>query len=381
MTCGSGWQRCQSGRNALGRSWALLAAVLGAVLVLGAGCGQSSGATDSTGASLRSEAETTAPRSPGPEGTAGVTTSAPAPAIGATGDGAPAPYAPTELDPPLGDPPLPMLAFDAGGAYRLDQNGFTRLVEGPVVELADDGAGGILFQREPRDRVIWWLPAGALAPQDLLVTEEASFLVLEGVSDSSPARQVVYQRVLDGNPDTAVTTLRTFGFDSRAVTEVAVTGGWEHSTQITSVTGGRAAGVWVADGSSGYFLYDLDAGRAVLDPSVPVGRETQGEQVAIDGTGLIGVGPLRSSQGVVDQIGLYRLDESAAVGETIAAFAWDNGYWYPTGLFVDGQRAVISRGASPGGEVGSPLGPIVVDLASGQAVTLPFAANARRLQA
>jgi hypothetical protein len=372
MTRELGWQSRRHGRAGLRGSVAL------AVLVL-VGCSDRQ-ATEASRSTLRSEAVTTAAPAPETPETVVPPATQLVPEIPGTGTSGPAVYAPAQHDPLIGEAPRPMLTFDAGGAYRLDENGFARIADGPIAELADDGAGGILFQREQRDRVIWWLPAGATAAQELLVTEEASYLVLEGVVGSGTTRSVVYQRAIEGGPDTSETTLRMFDLASRDVSEVTVTGGFEQGTRITSIVGGFAAGTWSAEATSGYFLYDLTLGQPLLGPDTGAasGQIDLRDHVTVHDDGLLAIG-LASSQagGEADQVVLFRMDRSATSREPIAALPWQSGYWYPSGLYVDDQIAVISRSAAVADDTGSPQGPIVVDLASGQPATLPFAANAR----
>jgi hypothetical protein len=353
------------------------------VLAVASACGARGQEAESTGVSLRSEAVTTAPTVPEPAEAPQSPTSQPVVEIAGVGTAAgPAGYEPAELEPPVGAPPTPMLAFDAAGAYRLDGNGFSRIIDGPISELVDDGTGGIVFQRGQRDRVIWWLPAGATAPQELLVTEEVSYLILEGVTGSGDDREVLYQRVLEGTTDVAQTTLRTYHFQTGEVTELAVTGGADHGTQISPVVGGRAAGTWTVGGASGYFLFDLASGQAILDPATgqPGGAQTIGQyqQVAVNGEELIGVGPPPAEAGaVIDRMVVYRVDGATVAAVTVAELPWADGAWYPTSLYVHDQTAVMSRAATADEPAAAARGPIAVDLVSGQSTTLPFAADVR----
>lgn len=372
--------------------------VLAVVLVAGAGaagCGETAPQTGIVSSSLtsplRSEVAVPSTTTTVEEDEVGVSIGEPSgsqveveiPGVGT--DQGPDGYNPAEYDPVVGEPPVPMLVFDDEGAYRLDAGGFTRLVDGPVAELADDGDGGVLFQRDRQEAIIWWLAEGSPGARDVLVTVDASHLVLEGVTGTGPDREVVYQRVTVGDPDSTVTTLRAYRFDQGTVREVAVTGGWEAVTFISPVTGGEAAGRWVAEAYGGLFLYDLEADRPVLGPSVGDGGELEPDRsmVAANGDELIDVGTMRGDDGLVSQMGLVRLDRSGAELGTIATYPWDNGYWYASSIFVHDGHAVVSRTSAPDDilEPSEPLGPIVVDLATGDSVTLPFAGHARPLAA
>jgi hypothetical protein len=304
------------------------------------------------------------------------------PSNGDEGVDAIAPYEPAAYEPSLDVSPIPLLLFNAEGAYYLEEgdSGATELIEGPVGELSSDGDGGILFQRERRSNIIWWLPHGSDAPIDLLVTEDPIHLVLEGVAGQGVDRQVVYQRTAEtGVPDTAITELKTYRFSDASVSALTVVGGWESGTTISDVFDGVAAGVWGGEGYNRYFIYDVVANTPLGNPPEGFWEDYLSQEAVFDGVGLVALGlVLDEAQSDYDQMGLYRVDLDGQIQDTIAVFPWDNGNWYPAGLFVDAGFAVISRDAEPFyDDAGEPLGPIVVDLVTGEAITLGYGAYAR----
>lgn len=290
----------------------------------------------------------------------------------------PARYTPADFDPPLGELKADLLVFDDYGAYWFVDGEFTKIIDGPFQEVIDDGSGGILFQREEWDsRVIWWLPRGAEEPQELLVVEAPSSLILEGFMGEGENRQVVYQRLDPGSPQDAIDTLRIYRPVDGSVQIVAETGWWEAGTIISSIVDGIAVGTSSASASGGYYWFDIARG-------VPVNSAESfedgpwGEVVAIHDGRLLSVGTLSNPGGLVTEIGLFQVDKNSNASEPIATFPWDNGYWYPSGLLVIENFAIISRGGFEN-RMSTVMGPIVVDLATGESFTLPFAANVRPL--
>lgn len=289
-------------------------------------------------------------------------------------------------DPPIGEAPGPLLLFGDDGAYRLGADGsLIQLVSGPIMEIADDGDGGVVFQRRDEFDAVWWLPVDRTDPLDLLVTtSDARTLVLEGVAGSGSTRSVVYQRRIGGGtPETSEQTLRRYRFDDRSVEQIAVTGGWESGSNFSTITGDQAVRLWSGEGFSSVGLLDLASGFLVYN------TEDEGIE-CFDGSGLCerfrvathhdgliyGVGPLPSGgDGVVDQFGLSRLDPASGAVETVTAFPWDNGYWYPEDIFIIDNLAVVSRSAQPWEQ--DPIAPLVIDIDSGHATVFPRAYLAR----
>ena len=291
-----------------------------------------------------------------------------------------APYELTAFDPPTGPIGRSFLAFNADGAYQFENGQATQLINGPISELSTDGAGGILFQRPDSDEVIWWLAADESEPVDLLVTVDPVHLLLEGVTGSGDNRKIVYQRMARTNdPETSLNELKTYRFDDGEVTTLDVVGGWEAGTKITSVAGELATGVWGGEGFNAYYAFDLTAGSRLGSFPEDQWFDNVSEDAVLDGDSLLAVGLLYDEeQEIYNDMGVYRVDLTGQVVETIATFPWDNGSWYPNGLLVDGGVAVISRNASQEFDNDqTPLGPLVVDLATGEATTFPFAVVVR----
>lgn len=292
------------------------------------------------------------------------------------------PYEPASFDPPGDVTPIPLLLFNNDGAYTIDQGGVgaTQVIDGQVTELSHDGAGGFLFQTEPEDQVVWWLAAGAVEPADLLVTEDPVHLVLEGISGHGDDRRVIYQRrARTGVPDTAEDTLRAYRIYDGAIFDLGVVGGWEAGTVISSVANGIAAGVWSGEGYSRYFVLDVDNLDTPGEGLEDHWQDFVGFEATWHGTGLLALGLVyNEAGGYYDQMGLARVDLDNNVLEMVALFPWDNGYWYPEALFVDRGFAVISRNGDPD-LLGNPdpLGPIMVDLVTGESITLRHAAYPR----
>ncbi|MCP4958310.1 MAG: hypothetical protein GY925_03465 [Actinomycetia bacterium] len=270
-------------------------------------------------------------------------------------------------DPPIGPIPAPLVSFDRSQARRVAVDGRTEaILAGPLAQVADDRAGGVVFQRDVGDHVVWWLPAGGLEPVELLVGTEGQQLELEGVTGAGADRTVLYQRRVNGSPQTAEDTLRRYAFSDGTVRELAVIGGWEWSSLISSASGDTAALVWANEAADGVSLIDTRTGAQLYD------TQEAGIRCS-DGSGLcMGFRVAASHEGRILGLG-YRspdlalsvLDPTSGAVEVIAAFAWDNGHWYPEDLFVTDGIAVISRSAEPDHQ--TPLAPLAVDLQTGEA--------------
>ncbi len=295
-----------------------------------------------------------------------------------------------EADPPLGETPGAMIAFDSTGARRIGTDASEELiVSGPVFEIADDGAGGVVFQRDEDDGLLWWLPAGETEPRKIVETsEERQFLTLEGVVGTGPDRVVLYQLVhRTGSPETTEATLLRFNVGDESGSLVTVTGGWESISAFSSISGRTAVSRWMAEGQEGMTIIDLATGQKLYD-TYDAGLECfdgsgicRGFEVAALHEGwILGVGTLWNEDlGLVDRMALSRFDPETAEVDVIASFPWDNGFWYPENLFLLDGTAVISRSAEPSGSSfeRTPLAPIAVDLETGDAWVIPETAFVR----
>ncbi|MEA2002738.1 MAG: hypothetical protein U9N84_12760 [Actinomycetota bacterium] len=108
-------------------------------------------------------------------------------------------------------------------------------VAGGLINFAmDDTRGGIVFQPhgEPwrytgADSIVYWVPQGANAHQQLLVPAADQGLLFEDIAQQGDEVMVYYSRASGDNPDTATQTLRRFDLDATTVAEVGQVGGWE----------------------------------------------------------------------------------------------------------------------------------------------------------
>jgi len=315
------------------------------------------------------------------ETTANIASTTSAPTAIEPGLAGPAEYVPAAFDPPVGEAPGEMLFFDDRVAYWYRDGEFTEVGEGPFYEVVDDGAGGILFQRDHwESQTIWWLPTGATQPRDLLVTSNSAYLLLEGLIGAGAEREIVYQKRVNGDVEVATATLRTYRMSDAAVSELDVTGGWEWGTDISSVADGGVVGNWGAEGSAGFYWFDLALRESLVAAEIldddAWGKGPPAQAMTIDAGQILSIGYMYE-----EQMRLFRSDQNSAIAEVIATFPLAEGNWDATSLMVIANQAVISRVSitDDSDQQAITLGPIVVDLATGEATTLPYAVNARAL--
>ncbi len=296
-------------------------------------------------------------------------------------------------DPEVGPLPGPLLAFGPAGIRRIAVDGAVQVVApDDAVEVADDGAGGVVFQRAGEDSIIRWLAAGRTEAADLLVTDigPEKAIRLEGVVGQGADRRVVYQRYDNtGQPETTLSTLRAYRFRDQSVDELLVTGGWESGSSFSGLTDTRAVQEWGGEGFIAYAVIDLTSGDALYDTLADSGLECFdgfGEcpdftVTTPDGDDILGVGPVwNESAGVIDRFALSRFDTDTLSIDPIAAIPWDNDTWYPEHLFVRDGVAVISRATGPVFWPGSdtdPLPALAVDLATGRTWVVPVEGHLR----
>ncbi len=157
----------------------------------------------------------------------------------------------TTTEPPLAAPPPgSVLITNDGGVFVATLDGVTSqviaaspaAVDGLIDFAMDDTRGGVVFQPhgEPwrytgADSIVYWIPQGAGAHQQLLVPAADQGLLLEDIAQQGDEVMVYYSRVSGDTPDTATQTLRRFGLDAKTVAEVSQVGGWESGASPISV--------------------------------------------------------------------------------------------------------------------------------------------------
>jgi len=290
--------------------------------------------------------------------------------------------------PPLADDlevrgsPVKLLFFNSEGAFELDTYGdVVQIVEGPISEIADDGLGGVVFQRPGDEQRIWWLPVGAGEPSVVVEVEVDRFVKLEGVNVGAISSELIYQRL----PRVATLgllaegTLQALDLATGLDTELDVTDGHEHTTSIIQVRNGLASGAWSTE-TNGVYLYDLVNRVVVYNPSLHASPElgdADGVVVARDASSLLSVQSLPDESGFADRIGLISREIGSDGVEIVAEYEWGNADWYPTGLEIGDGLALVSRSTAFDVGTSEPARPLLVDLATGDSWLLPVEANVR----
>ena len=184
-------------------------------------------------------------------------------------------------------PAVEVLVTNDDGVFLIDTEGeISQLVKGRVAYAVDDTRGGLLFQVErgrnwelsfegPSERsratVVWWVPAGSSAAQELLVPSPGAghWLSLHDAYRTGRSFSVLYTRSEGSVPfEDAWEKLRIFDVGADEVREVATVGGWEHDFDGVSVSGD------LISGTSGH-LYGRDCmllamnGEFVTPPGLP----------------------------------------------------------------------------------------------------------------
>lgn len=308
-----------------------------AVAVLAAACSGDDAESTTTAAPA-----TTATAAPTTTTTAATTTAAPTTTSTST---------PTTTEaPPAGPPAGSVLITNEDGVYVGSIDGVASqviaanpgVVGGMIAFAIDDTAGGVVFQanRQPfiftgDDSIVYWVPQGSSAPQELLVPAADQGLGLEDVVNNDGV-QVYYTRV-EGreSPETAAQTLRRFDVATTTVTEVATVGGWESGSSPISVGGDTIVSNGAGEGFLWMNFYDLEA-ALFASPANPM---PEGEfdclpecfyygDVSPDGT-LLAIGRLAANAGgfaIVPEIEVRNIATGAVVMNVslpeVPAFPW-----------------------------------------------------------
>jgi hypothetical protein len=150
-------------------------------------------------------------------------------------------------------------------------------VGGIIAFAIDDTAGGIILQPNHQafvykgdDAIVYWVPQGSSAPQELLVPAADQGLGLEDVTSTGDLVQVYYTRV-EGreSPETATQTLRRFDVATATVTEVNVVGGWESGSSPISIGGDTIVSNGAGEGFYWMDFTDLN-GTSFDSPANPI---------------------------------------------------------------------------------------------------------------
>lgn len=185
----------------------------------------------------------------------------------------------------------PVLVTNSEGVFQVGTDGkVSRLIAGTVTFAVDDTRGGLLYQVDsgrsgrPGDRstVVWWIPRGAGAAQELVVPTPASGhrLSLHDSYATAGGFAVLYTRHETEHPvDEYVDSLRRFDVPERQVTELHSQGAFEHGYGEVSVGGELISGTWFDQVGSGCFIFDLGGRSTDLVPraaSDPTREDTVG---------------------------------------------------------------------------------------------------------
>ena len=268
----------------------------------------------------------------------------------ATTTAAPTTTTTTTEPPPAGPPPGSVLITNEDGVYVGTIDGVASqvidadpgVVGGMIGFAIDDTVGGIVFQPNHQpflymgdDSIVYWVPQGSGAPQELLVPAADQGLGLEDVVNNDGV-QVYYTRVEGrSSPETAKQTLRRFDVAATTVTEVTTVGGWESGSSPISAGGNTIVSNGVGEGYYWMSFYDLD-GVLFDSPANPI---PDGEfdcapecfyygDVSPDGT-LLAVGRLATNAGgfaIVPEIEVRNIATGAVVLSVVLpevpAFPW-----------------------------------------------------------
>ncbi len=254
-----------------------------------------------------------------------------------------------------------VLVVNRGGVFQMDTSGtITQLVTGGVAYAVDDTRGGLLFQiargrwldayaeRSPPGRwtVVWWIPAGSSAPQELLVSApgEGHYLSLHDAfvtgdsfdSESADADMADTLRVYDAATGAVKEIYRTRGYEWNLV-DVTAAGGLVSATEVQIL----GAGCRLLHATTGEFVTRPgfpSATAACFDETtdcvVSCALSPDAGQVAYDWT--------RSGEDgrVQWEISVSEVTAGAEVARLVVPVV---GRWGPAELDVDGDLVLLNR--------------------------------------
>ena len=127
-----------------------------------------------------------------------------------------------------------------------------------------DTRGGVIIHpnRNPwlykgTDSIVYWIPKGAAAAQQLLVSAGDQGTQLEDVISVGGLVSVYYTRLEGSLPEDMSQTLRHFDLDSKTVTPLTQVAGWESGAWNFSVGGNTIVNQWSGEGWGGFGVRDL----------------------------------------------------------------------------------------------------------------------------
>ncbi|MCP3976284.1 MAG: hypothetical protein GY720_17510 [bacterium] len=172
-----------------------------------------------------------------------------------------------------------LLVSGPDGVFLVNDDGLAeQLVEGSAAFAIDDLAGGVLFQRErgalERRSVVYRVRSGSAEAIEALVPSSDQGLTLNGITGDGDT-YVYYTRNEGSNIEDARQTLRRYSLETREVTELQVTGGWEAGSFPISVSESLILINWSAEVYHGMDFIDLRANSAAVaaNPSPADGYE------------------------------------------------------------------------------------------------------------
>lgn len=182
-------------------------------------------------------------------------------------------------------PPLPsgveLLVSGPEGVFLVNAADSKLIVDRPAAFAIDDLDGGVLVQTErgalDRRSVVYRTRSGSAEAIEMLVPSVDQGLTLNGIARDGDT-YVYYTRNEGSTIEDARQTLRRYSLETREVTELQVTGGWEAGSFPISVSESLILINWSAEVYHGMDFIDLRANSAAVaaNPSPADGYEDCG---------------------------------------------------------------------------------------------------------
>ncbi len=258
-----------------------------------------------------------------------------------------APPQPTTEAPPLPSG-LQLLVSGPDGVFLVnDDRSSEQLIEGPAVFAIDDLDGGILFQRErwlrERQSIVYRVRAGTGEVVETLVASSDQGLTLNGVARDGDT-YVYYTRNEGTTIDDTRQTLRRYSLETREVTELQDTGGWEAGSFPISVSDSLILLNWGAEVYHGMDFIDLRANTAAVaaNPSPADGYEDCGTcpslgSLSADGSQLV---YFETVEGVKYAV-IRHVASGAEIRRVDLNIAGDD--WWPVSFDLMGNYLVVNN--------------------------------------
>jgi len=254
-------------------------------------------------------------------------------------------------------------------------------VEGPFTQIADAGSWGVVFQRPGDDTI--WRDVG-LGPVALITSDDPDItLLLEGVVMESADDGAVYyrSRLDDGPGGSRPDTLRSYELGTGIDNEIEVVAGYEtvtnfnliHEPEVVSSASGegyRWSKLYTLPGVSQTEWFSCIGTVAETCPRYDAIAYTSIPWISSPVYAMVKDDPSASAT----NYRLVGINPETGDSYTIHTFAWEQGLWDIEDFFVDpGGFVVISVMDGDG----NPLPPAAMDFESGEVWTLPEAAFVR----